>query len=72
MANIRFNQDIQDRLAFLAKETGRTMSYYIREAVESKIEDLEDIYLAEKALEALRAGKSSVVTWDSIKRENKI
>jgi RHH-type rel operon transcriptional repressor/antitoxin RelB len=72
MANVRFNHEIQNRLTFLAKETGRTISYYIREAVESKIEDLEDIYLAEKALEDIKAGRSSVITWDDIKRENNI
>jgi RHH-type rel operon transcriptional repressor/antitoxin RelB len=72
MANVRFNPEIQNRLAFLAKETGRTISYYIREAVESKIEDLEDIYLAEKALEDLKSGRSSVVKWDDIKREHNI
>ncbi len=72
MANVRFNAEIQDRLAYLAKETGRTISYYIREAVESKIEDLEDIYLAEKALEDLKAGRSSVVSWESIKKGNNL
>lgn len=72
MANVRFNTETQDRLAFLAKETGRTISYYIREAVESKIEDLEDIYLAEKALEDIRAGRSSVVTWEAMKRANNL
>lgn len=72
MANVRFNHEIQNRLTFLAKETGRTISYYIREAVESKIEDLEDIYLAEKALEDIKAGRSSVITWNDIKRKNNI
>jgi len=72
MANVRFNTETQDRLAFLSKETGRTISYYIREAVESKIEDLEDIYLAEKALEDIRAGRSSVVTWESMKKTNNL
>ena len=57
---------------YLSKETGRTISFYVREAIQSKLEDLEDIYLAEKALEDIRAGRSSVVTWDEIKKENSL
>ncbi|WP_440615663.1 type II toxin-antitoxin system RelB family antitoxin [Cysteiniphilum sp. 6C5] len=68
MANVRFNAETQDRLAFLSKETGRTISYYIREAVESKLEDLEDIYLAEKALEDIRAGRSETYTLEEVKK----
>ena len=46
MAQVRLNEDTQARLRHLAKETGRTMSFYIREAVEAHLEDMEDIYLA--------------------------
>ena len=49
--SVRFDEEIENRLAVLAKQTGRTMSYYIREAVIEKLEDMEDIYIAEKRLE---------------------
>lgn len=49
--SVRFEQDVEERLATLAKLTGRTMSYYIREAVLEKLEDMEDVYIAEKRLE---------------------
>ena len=70
MTNVRFDHETQERLTFLAKETGRTISYYIREAVDSKLEDLEDIYLAEKTLEDIKAGRSYTVSWGKIKKEN--
>ena len=34
----------------LAKKTGRTKSFYAREAILTHLEDLEDLYLAQKAL----------------------
>ena len=70
--SIKLDKNIEDRLHYLSKETGRTISFYIREAIQSKLEDLEDIYLSEKALEDIRARRSSVVTWDEIKRENNL
>ncbi len=48
---VRFGDDIEERLKTLAEVTGRTKTYYIKEAVLEKLEDLEDIYIAEKRLE---------------------
>ena len=69
MAQVRLNEDTQARLRHLAKETGRTMSFYIREAVEAHLEDMEDIYLAEKVSEDIRAGKSELIDWEDVKKE---
>ncbi|MCB0561430.1 MAG: ribbon-helix-helix protein, CopG family [Phaeodactylibacter sp.] len=49
--SVRFDEEVENRLAALSKLTGRTMSYYIREAVIETLEDMEDIYIAEKRLE---------------------
>lgn len=59
---VRLPQELHDRLQALARETGRTATYYVREALEEHLEDLEDIYLAEQALERLRRGEDSVVS----------
>ncbi len=59
MLAIRLPPDIEDRLKALAKKTGRTKSYYVREALLEHIGDLEDLYLAERRLKAVRTGKSS-------------
>tara|TARA_B110000503_G_C7018534_1_gene358716 strand:+ start:121 stop:390 length:270 start_codon:yes stop_codon:yes gene_type:complete len=66
MAQVRLNEDVQARLRHLADETGRTMSFYIREAVESKLEDMEDVYLAEKAMEDIKAGRSELVSMEDV------
>ena len=61
MLAIRLPPDIEARLEKLAKATGRSKTYYAREAIEEHLADLEDIYLAEKRLTALRGGKSGTV-----------
>jgi RHH-type rel operon transcriptional repressor/antitoxin RelB len=51
MLAIRLDPDIERRLELLAKKTGRTKTFYAREAILEHLEDLEDIYLASKRLE---------------------
>jgi RHH-type rel operon transcriptional repressor/antitoxin RelB len=56
--SIRLPEDLKSRLEKLAKATGRSKTYYMLEAISEKIEDLEDLYLAEARTLALRAGRS--------------
>jgi len=50
MLTIRLDPTLEDRLDQLAKKTGRTKTYYVREAIEEYIKDLEDVYLVEQRL----------------------
>lgn len=56
MLALRLDPKIEERLDRLAKKTGRTKSYYAREAILEHLEDLEDTYLALRRLE--RPGKT--------------
>ena len=58
MLAIRLSAEIEERLAALAERTGRTKTFYAREAIEKHIDDLEDLYLAETELAKVRAGRS--------------
>jgi RHH-type rel operon transcriptional repressor/antitoxin RelB len=51
MLAIRLDSDTESRLARLAKMTGRTKTFYAREAILKHLEDLEDIYLATQRLQ---------------------
>jgi RHH-type rel operon transcriptional repressor/antitoxin RelB len=51
MLAIRLDPEIENRLALLAKKTGRTKTFYAREAILQHLDDLEDIYLASKRLD---------------------
>jgi RHH-type rel operon transcriptional repressor/antitoxin RelB len=50
MLALRLPPDIEKRLDSLARKTGRSKSYYAREAILRHIEDLEDVFLAERRL----------------------
>lgn len=52
MLALRLSKEIEGRLALLAERTGRTKTYYARQAILEYLEDMEDIYLAEKVLES--------------------
>ncbi len=51
MLAIRLPDKIEKRLEELSKKTGRTKSFYAREAIMEQLEDLEDYYLAVHRLE---------------------
>ena len=51
MASLRLDQQLEQRLDYLAESTGRTKTFYIRQLIEDHIDELEDRYLAEARLE---------------------
>lgn len=61
MLALRLPEDIEKRLDALAKRTGRSKSFYAREAILEHLEDLEDLYLAEKTLAEIQSGKQKTV-----------
>ena len=68
MLAIRLPEEIEKRLDRLAKRTGRTKTYYAREAILQYLDHLEDIYLAEKALEEVRSGRSKPIPLAKVMR----
>ncbi|MGB7406328.1 MAG: CopG family transcriptional regulator [Pacificimonas sp.] len=50
MLAVRLDNALEARLTSLAKKTGRTKSFFARQAIETLIEDLEDTYLAEERM----------------------
>ncbi len=66
---LRLPTDVIARLDNLAKETGRSKAYYAREAILEHLDDLEDLYLAEKRLEDLRAGRSKTYSLEEVEKE---
>ena len=48
--SIRLPTDLEARLEKLASKTGRTKTFYIKEAIAEQLADLEDYYLAEQRM----------------------
>jgi RHH-type rel operon transcriptional repressor/antitoxin RelB len=66
---IRLPEKIEERLERLAKRTGRTKAYCAKQAIIEHLEDLEDVELADKRLERLRAGKTRAVPLSRLVRK---
>lgn len=56
--SLRLPVDLKQRLNHLAEKTGRSKTFYMLEAIQKHLDDLEDIYLAEQRLLEVRAGRS--------------
>jgi RHH-type rel operon transcriptional repressor/antitoxin RelB len=67
--SIRLAPDIEHRLNQLAAQTGRAKSYYLRELIESGLDDLEDYYLADSAMERIRRGQETLLDPEQVRKE---
>jgi RHH-type rel operon transcriptional repressor/antitoxin RelB len=70
MLAIRLPQSVEKRLEKLARRTGRTKSFYAREAILQHLEDLEDLYLAERALERIRTGEDDTIALEDVMKRH--
>ncbi len=66
---IRLPDETYERLKALSERTGRTSAFYIREAIEKHIEDMEDLYLAEEATRRIQRGESEVISAEEFWRD---
>ena len=66
MLAIRLPEDIEVRLTNLAKRTGRSKTFYAREAILKHLDDLEDLYLAEQVMLRVRRGEEQTSTLDEV------
>ena len=65
MLALRLPPEIEKRLDTLARKTGRSKSFYAREAILRHLEDLEDFHLARRRL----ARGGARVTLDELEAE---
>lgn len=69
MLAIRLPAEVETRLEALAQATGRTKTFYAREAILEHLDNLEDLYLAEQRLIDIRAGHSRTYTLEEVERD---
>ncbi|RVU37302.1 TraY domain-containing protein [Rheinheimera riviphila] len=65
MLSLRLSTEIEERLAKLADSTGRTKSFYAKEAILRYLDEMEDTYIALSRLE--QPGKR--ISMDAVERE---
>lgn len=69
MLAVRLPAEIEIRLEALAKATGRTKTFYVREAIVEHLAELEDLYLAEQRLTDIRSGKSQTIPLEDVMKQ---
>ena len=69
MLAIRLPAEVETRLDNLARSTGRTKTFYAREAILEHLDDLEDLYLAESRLLDIRAGLSKAIPLEEVMKQ---
>ncbi len=61
MLSVRLQDDFEDRLNNLAEKTKRPKSFYVKELFSRHFQEIEDIYLAETAMEEFnQSGKKTI------------
>lgn len=67
MLAVRLDPDLEARLTFMAKRSGRSKSDFVRRAIEDRIEEMECIALLEEAMRDPDAGKT--ISLNQMRRE---
>jgi RHH-type rel operon transcriptional repressor/antitoxin RelB len=67
--SIRLSEKAEQRLDFLAAQTGRTKAFYLRQMIENGLDDLEDYYLAADVLERVRQGKEEIYSSTQVRSD---
>ena len=65
---VRIPIEIDARLEALSAHTGRSKTFYVREALLEHLDDIEDLYIAEQRLLEVRAGRSKTYTTEELSK----
>lgn len=68
MISLRLPPDIEMRLDTLAHATGRTKTFYVRQAIAEHLKDMEDYYLAAEVAGRVRAGSEGVLSLEEVEK----
>ena len=72
MLTIRLAPSVEKRLEKLTRRTGCTKSFFAREAILQHLNDLEDLYLAELALERIRNSEDDTIPLENVIKQNRV
>ena len=67
MLSVRLPESMANRLNFLAEKTNRPKAFYVKELFLRHFDELEDIYLAESALEEFKKSGEKALTLDEMR-----
>ncbi|MDR1535989.1 MAG: TraY domain-containing protein [Planctomycetota bacterium] len=69
MCAIRIPEEIDTRYGELARLTGRTKTFYMRQALEHHLDDIEEAYQGSVIMERVRGGEEELIPLEQWERE---
>ncbi|MDR0908689.1 MAG: DUF6290 family protein [Spirochaetaceae bacterium] len=69
MISVQLRNNEDARLGALARRTKRTKAFFVREAVERYLEDMEDYYLARKIASEVDTGNMKTFTATEVRQQ---
>lgn len=69
MISLRINGEQKQRLDTLAEKTGRPGAFYVREALNAYLTELEYVYSLEKEAEQIRRGEIETISLEQLELE---
>lgn len=67
--SLRIGASEKERLDALSRATGRPGSFYIREALEKYLDEIEYVYSVRGEYEAIRRGELETISLDEVERD---
>jgi RHH-type rel operon transcriptional repressor/antitoxin RelB len=67
--SVRLPREIEERLEKLSVKTGRIKAFYVKDAILEHLDDIKDIYLAEKRLEDIRSGRFETISMQEVMKQ---
>lgn len=67
--SVRIDPGVDARLERLARLTGRSKSFYVKQAIDDQLEDLEDLYLAQRVSQRIATGRERLIPLEELERE---
>ena len=69
MLAVRLSSETEERLDRLAERTGRTKSFYVRQAIEHHIEELKELFWAQDAIAQWETSDKQTISADELYAE---
>jgi len=67
--SVRLDDELRPRLERIARLTGHSKSFHVKEALVDQLPDLEDLHFARTVAQRVAVGRERVIPLDQLERE---
>ncbi len=67
--SVRLHEALKGRLERIARRTGHSKSFHVRQALIAQLPDLEDLYFARKVAKRVAVGRERAIPLEQLERD---